>query len=277
MHAIVPLVFAILTLPASAPDGAELTALLNAFLAGASRNDAAVHDRFWAEDLIYTRSAGQRLGKAEIMRDVREAPAPAPGDPVTTYTAEEIRIQQYGDTAIVAFRLIGTTARAGVTQVASFLNTGIFLKRDGAWRATGWQATKVPRTNEEVIKEVTAAESAFQQASLAADIRTLGSLLDESFLWTLSTGEQMTRQQLLYNLGSGRLKYSKVETNSVTVSPYGESAVVRGLSTRQRTAFPGSDGKGDATPFTAAYTLTFVNRSGSWVVVAMHSSRPAVR
>jgi putative cell wall-binding protein len=42
----------------AAPDGAELTKLLNEFLAGASRNDAAVHDRFWADDLIYTRSTG---------------------------------------------------------------------------------------------------------------------------------------------------------------------------------------------------------------------------
>ena len=31
----------------------------------------------------------------------------------TIYTAEEIRVQQYGDTAIVAFRLVGTTEKAG--------------------------------------------------------------------------------------------------------------------------------------------------------------------
>ncbi|HEU0106862.1 MAG TPA: hypothetical protein VFT38_11870, partial [Vicinamibacteria bacterium] len=35
-------------------DEAELTRLLREFLAGASRNDAAAHERFWAEDLIYT-------------------------------------------------------------------------------------------------------------------------------------------------------------------------------------------------------------------------------
>ena len=34
------------------PDSAELTKLLNDFLAGASRNDPAVHERFWADDLI---------------------------------------------------------------------------------------------------------------------------------------------------------------------------------------------------------------------------------
>ncbi len=34
----------------TAPDSGALTRLLNEFLAGASRDDAAVHDRFWAED-----------------------------------------------------------------------------------------------------------------------------------------------------------------------------------------------------------------------------------
>src|SRR5215211_5971040 len=93
----------------TAPDAAELTKLLNDFLAGASRNDPAVHDRFWADDLIYTRSAGRRVNKAEVMRDVRSAPAPKPTDPKTIYTAEDIQIQQYGNTAVVAFRLVATT------------------------------------------------------------------------------------------------------------------------------------------------------------------------
>lgn len=126
----------------TAPDAAELTKLLNEFLAGASRNDAAMHDRFWADDVIYTGSAGRRRGKAEIMKDVRSAPAPKPGDAKTTYTAEDIRIQQYGNTAIVAFRLVGTTEKDGKTEVAKYLNSGTFLKRKGKWQVVNWQATK---------------------------------------------------------------------------------------------------------------------------------------
>ena len=136
----------------TAPDAAELTKLLKEFLAGAGRNDAITHDRFWAEDLIYTGSSGRRRSKADIMRDVRAAPAPKPGDPATTYTAEDIRIQQYGTTAIVAFRLVGTTAQGGKTEVANYLNTGTFLKRNGNWQVVSWQATKVPRSEEETKK-----------------------------------------------------------------------------------------------------------------------------
>src|ERR1041385_2800314 len=108
----------------TAPDAAELTKLLNDFLAGASRNDPAVHERFWADDLIYTRSAGRRVNKAEVMQSVRNEPAPQPGDPKTVYTAEDIRIQQYGDTAVVAFRLVATTETSGTKHVANLLNSG---------------------------------------------------------------------------------------------------------------------------------------------------------
>jgi ketosteroid isomerase-like protein len=126
----------------TAPAAAELTKLLNDFLAGASHNDVAMHDRFWAEDVIYTGSGGRRRGKADILKDVRSAPAPKPGDPKTTYTAEDVRIQQYGNTAIVAFRLVATTEKDGKTEVAKYLNSGTFLKRKGKWQVVNWQATK---------------------------------------------------------------------------------------------------------------------------------------
>jgi hypothetical protein len=128
----------------SAPDAAELTRLLNEFLAGAGRNDAAVHDRFWAEDLIYTRGVGVRTNKEELMKGVRSAPAPKAGDPVTVYTAEDVRIQQYGDAAVVAFRLVGTTTRTdGTRSVSNHLNTGTFVRRNGKWQVVAWQATPV--------------------------------------------------------------------------------------------------------------------------------------
>ena len=145
MLSLVPMLVltAVLAAP-SAKDAASLTTMLNDFLAGASRNDAAVHDRFWADDLIYTGSSGRRIGKADIMKDVRSAPAPDPQEPKTVFTAEDVRIQQYGDAALVAFRLVATTTGTDTTAVAQFLNSGMFIKRSGKWQVVGWQATKMP-------------------------------------------------------------------------------------------------------------------------------------
>jgi ketosteroid isomerase-like protein len=137
------------TSPAAVPaPDAELTKLLKDFLAGASRSDLAAHERFWAEDLIYTGSVGRRLGKADILREVRAEGASKPGEEKTNYSAEDIRIQQYGDTAVVAFRLVGATTKGDKTEVANYLNSGTFLKRGGKWQVVNWQATKMPAKDE---------------------------------------------------------------------------------------------------------------------------------
>lgn len=128
---------------AAEPAAEELTHLLNEFLAGASVNDLDAHRRFWAEDLIYTSSGGERFGKADIL-DRNTAPEePAAGDePEVVYGAEDIRIQQYGDTAIVAFRLVAN--QADPPETTEFFNTGTFLRRNDQWQAVAWQATRIP-------------------------------------------------------------------------------------------------------------------------------------
>jgi ketosteroid isomerase-like protein len=158
------------TAPTVAPDAGELTKLLNEFLAGASRNDGAVHDRFWAEDVIYTGSGGRRRGKAEIMHDVRSAPALKPGDPTTVFTAEDIRIQQYGDTAIVAFRLVGATIKDAKTEVMKYLNSGTFIKRHGKWQVVNWQSTRMPPEELATDKEAATAESEQPSVTLPPEL-----------------------------------------------------------------------------------------------------------
>ena len=148
---ILVLTFVTISQAQTAPDASDLTKLLNEFLAGASRNDSAVHDRFWAEDVIYTGSAGKRRGKTEIMRDVRSAPAPKPGDPTTIFSAEDVLIQQYGNTAIVAFRLVGTTVKDAKTEAMNYLNSGTFVKRNSKWQVVNWQSTRMPRAEAEAV------------------------------------------------------------------------------------------------------------------------------
>jgi len=229
----------------SAPDAAELTKLLNDFLAGASRSDVAVHERFWADDLIYTRSAGRRVNKAEVMHDVRTTPAPKPTDPKTIYTAEDIRIQQYGDTAVVAFRLVATTEK----NVANLLNSGTFVKRNGKWQVVNWQSTRMPRTEAESKSEVTTADAALHEAIVAGDIDKLTALTDPTFVWTHGS-VQTTRQQLFDDLRAKKVKYGKPDPAKVSISVYGDTAIVHGES----------------------YTLTFMNQLGVWRAVSLHTS-----
>lgn len=153
----------------TAPDAPELTRMLKEFLDGAGRNDVAVHDKFWADDLIYTRGSGVRTNKAEIMRGVRAAaPAPKIGDK-TVYTAEDVKIQQYGNAAVVAFKLVGTTMKAdGSVSTSYHLNTGTFIKRGGKWQVVAWQATAVPAPPPPKTDSAAATTPATKPASLVS-------------------------------------------------------------------------------------------------------------
>jgi hypothetical protein len=238
----------------TAPDAAELTKLLNEFLAGASRNDAAIHERFWADDLIYTRSAGRRVTKADVLRDVRNAPPPKPGDPI--YTAEDIRIQQYGDTAVVAFRLVATSDSAGTKSVANLLNSGTFVKRNGKWQVVNWQSTRMPRTEAENKAEVATAVTSLHVSLASPDVEKLKSQVDPSFAWTRHDGQSIGLKRLTDDLASGQIKFTKPDMSTSVIYFYGDTAVVRGEFEAER----------------ITYTLTFVNQIGGWKAVAMHTS-----
>ena len=126
----------------------QLTALLHEFLAGVSKNDNSVYDRFFADDLIYTRSAGSTITKADILKSLDE-PA-KPDDPKTTYDADDITVHPYGNMAVMNFRLIQhTTDKDGKTETHYYRNTGTFLKRNGRWQVVAWQATRVPQREKE--------------------------------------------------------------------------------------------------------------------------------
>ena len=187
---------------------------------------------------------------------MRAAPPPKPTDPKTIYTAEDVRIQQYGDTAIVAFRLVSTTETGGTRHVANLLNSGTFVKRNGKWQVVNWQSTRMPRTAEESKRELADADAAFHQAIATADVNKLTALTDETFVWTRGTG-QLSRKQLLDDLGAARLKHVKPDTAKSSISVYGETAVIRG-------EWPN--------PTMGRYTLTFINQAGAWKAIALHSN-----
>jgi ketosteroid isomerase-like protein len=243
-----------------APDAAALTKLLNEFLAGASRGDVSVHERFWADDLIYTRSAGRRVSKADVLHDVRNAPPPKPTDPV--YTAEDIRIQQYGDTAIVAFRLVATSDTGGTKSVANLLNSGTFVKRNGKWQVVNWQSTRMPRTEEESKREVGAILQAFHKSPAPEDATKLRSLIDDKFVWNQRDGKPKNQQEFMDDLISGQVKFAIPGTQSVNLSVYGDTVVARGELERSRS------GKHER----MRYIMTFVNQIGGWKLMALDTN-----
>jgi len=125
---------------AAASDIDDLTMLLQEFLGAAHEQTA--HQRFWADDLVYTSSDGTRFGKAEILAGFAES-EPSDESPTVAYSAADVDIRVFGDAAIVAFKLVGTPSDG--TDIREYFNTGTFMKREGTWQVVAWQATSIPR------------------------------------------------------------------------------------------------------------------------------------
>jgi len=121
----------------------EITALLTTFLTPAVNSTGAGHERFWADDLVYTSSTGKVMGKADIMKSFADPPkaeSDKPAEPGPVFTAEDVLVRPYGDMAALTFRLVEHDPDG---KVSHFRNSGTFLWRNGKWQAITWQATRV--------------------------------------------------------------------------------------------------------------------------------------
>jgi hypothetical protein len=131
---------------------AEVTSLLHEFLVNVT--SPAMHQRFWADDVIYVSNAGVVRTKADILKGMKseEPAAPAQSGAATTaqpaggYSAEDVVVRQFGDVVVLNFRLV---QHASGQPDTSFRNSGVFVRRDGRWQVVSWQATRVaPATGE---------------------------------------------------------------------------------------------------------------------------------
>ena len=130
----------------TAPATGELKQLLNQFLKAASTNNRAVFERFFADDVLYTRASGVTITKVDIMRSL-DSPQAGSADAehaqqraASTYEADDVTVHQYGDMAVVNFTLVARPTDGSTGQ--HYRNTGTFVKRDRRWQAVAWQATK---------------------------------------------------------------------------------------------------------------------------------------
>lgn len=119
----------------------QITALLLDFLKNVDK--AETHDRFWADDLVYTSSNGTRTNKAAILAGFDQT-ADQASEGHTHYEADNIDIRIYGTTAILAFTLVAHAQESNNSETTTtyYLNTGTLLKRHDRWQVIAWQATK---------------------------------------------------------------------------------------------------------------------------------------
>ena len=118
----------------------ELITLIQKFLSDVPRNERATIDRFFADDIVYTRGTGQVITKKDILADTGNSTAPRSN---ATYDGQDFQVHQYGDLAVVNFRLVMHATENDQPVTRAFRNTGTFMKRNGQWQVIAWQATPI--------------------------------------------------------------------------------------------------------------------------------------
>lgn len=122
-----------------------VAAAIDHFLYGASVNDKVIHGNFWAEDLTYTSSSGNRFGRDQLMSGMQSA-VRIPDDEVESwYSAENLEVKWAGSAAIINFTLVATAADGSRQE---YLNSGVLVERDSYWQAMNWHATQKAQPTE---------------------------------------------------------------------------------------------------------------------------------
>lgn len=126
-----------------APAQAELLATVRDFLKNVPANQRSTFDRFFGDEVIYTRATGQVVTKKDILADTGNPAVPRAN---ATFEAQEFNVHQYRDLAIVNFKLVMQATDNDKPVTRTFRNTAAFMKRNGQWQAIAWQATPIAAT-----------------------------------------------------------------------------------------------------------------------------------
>jgi ketosteroid isomerase-like protein len=116
-------------------------------------------------------------------------------------------------------------------------------------------------------REILDLHERWAEAELRADVETLDSLLDGSFLAVGPLGFVLTKEQWLDRHKTGDLKYSAFESTDAGVRRYGDAAIIVAVQS-QKATYRGNPVPGDK----FRVTLIVVRQNSAWLIAGIHLS-----
>jgi uncharacterized protein (TIGR02246 family) len=105
------------------------------------RSDVQTVETLWADDLVWIGINGKPSSKSEQLSRMK-APAPANA---TTLSAKnnEMKVQVYGDTAVVTVQSTWTTRTESSETKADYTATHVWRKQRGKWKLVSAQVSRL--------------------------------------------------------------------------------------------------------------------------------------
>ena len=107
------------------------------------REDAAVLDRLWSNDLIFTFPNGKVSNKAQ--RLALQKPAAQPSQSESATTNDEVKVYPYGNTAVVTVLSTWSGEANNQAYSSQFQATHVWAKQQGRWKLVAAHVSAVKK------------------------------------------------------------------------------------------------------------------------------------
>jgi len=112
--------------------------LFDGLVSSYAKNDAAVLGGIMADDFTFTTPFGEVMTKEQRLAEIKPG-----GIQFDSYTADDVNVRVYGDTAVVTNRASVAGKRGDQDISGQYRVTSIFVKKGGSWQLVAAQSTRI--------------------------------------------------------------------------------------------------------------------------------------
>jgi uncharacterized protein DUF4440 len=107
------------------------------------REDAAVLDRLWSNDLVFTFPNGKVSNKAQRLASQKPTAQPSQAESATSN--DEVKVQLYGNTAVVTVLTTWSGKANNQAYSSQFQATHVWAKQQGRWQLVAAHVSPVKK------------------------------------------------------------------------------------------------------------------------------------
>jgi ketosteroid isomerase-like protein len=118
------------------------------------------------------------------------------------------------------------------------------------------------------VQQIMALHLAGDEALMSADVEALSNIFADDYVQHNESGRAFTKQDVLNNLKTGRIRYPSIVSTGRTIRTFGDMAIVNGSESDEVEV----DGMRSAVRYT--YLDVLLKRNGEWKLVASQLAIP---